>query len=213
MGVRKDIKLNAEKTVELVSSFAVPPANFPPIVIDGRSIAQVKAAKSLGLTICVDLKWDPYVHSMLSKANQRVFALCQLKRSDVELPERVNIFKSTICPIVEYACQAWHSSLTQKQREDIERVQKCALRIAFGPLDNGILLQLSGLPRLSQRRSDLCQKLYLAMKDPSHKLHHRILQRRTVTYKLRNLRTLPMPKTCTKRFAKSFTPWCIAKFN
>ena len=31
------MKLKAEKTVELLFSFVVPPANFPPIVIDGRS--------------------------------------------------------------------------------------------------------------------------------------------------------------------------------
>ena len=146
---------------------------------------------------------------MLSNATQRVFALCQLKRSDVEPRELVNVFKSTIRPILEYVCQAWHFSLTQKQSQDTERVQKRALRISFGSLDYGTLLQLSGLPRLSQRRCDLCDKLYLAMKDPSHKLHHHVPQKRTVSCELRDRRTLPMSETCTKRFAKNFIPWAL----
>ena len=108
----------------------------------------------------------------------------------MEPRELVKLFKSTIRFILKNTCETWHSSLTQKQSENIETSQDRALRLAFGPLDYGTLLRLSFLPRLSQRHSDLCERLYLAMKDPSHKVHHRIPQERTVNYELRNLRTL-----------------------
>ena len=152
-----DMKLNAEKTVELVFLFVVLPANFLPIVIDGWSIVLVILQSYLDQELlclidhrCGSQAWPPSTFNAQQSQATGV-RTCQLKRSDVEPWELVNIFKLSIHPILEYACQAWHCSLAQKQSlsEDIERVQKHALCITFWPLNYGTLLELSGLPRLS----------------------------------------------------------------
>ena len=43
--------------------------------------------------------------------------------SCIKKDQMVHIYRSTICPTVEYACQVWHSSLTKKLSEDLELVE------------------------------------------------------------------------------------------
>ena len=34
-----------------------------------------------------------------------------------------------ICSLVEYNCVVWHSSITDEEIDDLERIQKCSMRI------------------------------------------------------------------------------------
>ena len=141
------MKLSAHKTLELVFSSAKKPAQVRSVAINGRQIAQVTSAKLLGVTLSVDLKWDIHI---VVEADQRVFMLCQLKKGGVGAAGLIRIYESTIRPILEYACQVWHSALTVKLTKDPECVQKRALRIAsMGPGDHCQHLARPGLPRLT----------------------------------------------------------------
>ena len=167
-----DMKLNAQKTLELVLSPAKKPAQvinpvvingqhiaqvINPVVINGQHIAQVTSAKLLGVTLSVDLKWNTHIVNIVGKANQRVLMMCQLKKGSVSAAELIRIYISVIRPILEYTC---HSALTVKLSKDLARVQKRALRIVYGPGDYCQHLERSGLPRLSDRRSELCRVFY-----------------------------------------------------
>ena len=100
-----------------------------------------------------------YTHivNIVGKANQRVFMMCQLKKGSVSAAEMIRIYKSVIRPLLEYACQVWHSALTVKLTKDLDCMQKWALHIVYGPEDYCQHLARSGLPRLSDRRSELCR--------------------------------------------------------
>ena len=148
--------------------------------------------------------------NIVGKANQRVFMMCQLKKGSVSAAELIRIYKSIIRPILEYACQVWHSALTVKLTKDLEHVQKQALRIVYRPGDYCQHLARSGLPRLSNRRLELCRVFYTKMKNPHHGLDHLIPDSRVVHNDLRNPRTLPVPRARTDRFKNSFVPWCVA---
>ena len=54
-----------------------------------------------------------------------------LKRANVEIDDLVRIYTTVIRPILEYACQVWHTRLTTEQSHQIEQVQKRVLRILF----------------------------------------------------------------------------------
>ena len=59
---------------------------------------------------------------------------------------------------MEQSATDWHSSLTQENIDDLERVQKCAVRIMLGNKYNGYkdgLLKLD-IENLSERREELC---------------------------------------------------------
>ena len=94
------------------------------------------------------------------------------------------------------------------------RVQyKRGLRVAYGPGDGEQHLAVSGLTPMLQRRSQLCRKVYMDMKDPNRRLHHLIPENRSLHYDLQNPRLLPMPKLRTGRFGKGFLGWCIGDFD
>ena len=78
---QNDMKINSEKSKEIISSFAQD-GNFrstiPNIKIDRRDIAQVCHAKLLGVTISQDLTWNKYVGNIVKKAGKRLYMLYQL---------------------------------------------------------------------------------------------------------------------------------------
>ena len=60
--------------------------------------------------------------------------------------------------MMEYACVVWHSSITEEEITDIERVQKTALRIILREeyLDYNSALVMTGLDTLKDHRTQLC---------------------------------------------------------
>ena len=65
---------------------------------------------------------------------------------------------SFIRSLLEQSCTVWHSGLTQENTNDLERVQKCALKIilkdSFRNYENA--LNLLDLESLEERRDFLC---------------------------------------------------------
>ena len=75
--------------------------------------------------------------------------------------------------ILEQSATVWHSSLTQENSEDLERVQRSALKIIFNEKYVSYKRSLAqlGLETLSDRRETLC--LNFALKCTKHeKLSH-----------------------------------------
>jgi ABC-type transport system involved in cytochrome bd biosynthesis fused ATPase/permease subunit len=52
-----------------------------------------------------------------------------LKRSNADTKTLNVVYITVIKPILEYACQVWHFNIQNFLSEDIERIQKCALKI------------------------------------------------------------------------------------
>ena len=62
--------------------------------------------------------------------------------------------------ILEQSCVVWSSSLTKENSDDLERVQKAAVKVILGNnFENyeDALIKVN-LPKLSDRRSELCLK-------------------------------------------------------
>ena len=59
---------------------------------------------------------------------------------------------------LEYACTVWHSSLTNENRSDIERIQKCAFKIILGNyyISYENALEKLNMKTLNERREILC---------------------------------------------------------
>ena len=62
--------------------------------------------------------------------------------------------------MLEQSCVVWHSSLTEENKQDLERVQKSAVKIMLGNKykDYENALVLVDLENLSERRENLCSK-------------------------------------------------------
>ena len=83
--------------------------------------------------------------------------LYPFKLSDADM---TNIYILYIRSILEQSCQVWHFSITQEERNDLERVQKTACKIILSERysDYTSALEALNLETLNQRRYTLSLK-------------------------------------------------------
>ena len=167
----------------------------------------------MGVNISSNLSWNTHIDSISIKASQRTFILYRLKHSGLDPHEIIAVFMSIIRPLLEYACQVWHTCLTMEQSNKLESFQKRACRIAAPNLSYSEALTLFKLTRLSERREQLCNVYFQNMLQPTHKLHHLLPAPKTHRHNLRASSNLPVPRTRTERHKKSFYPTHSATFR
>jgi hypothetical protein len=136
-----------------------------------------------------------------------------LKRNGVLAADLLTIYCTFIRPVLEYAFQVWHTSLTSTLSDQIEHVQKRAIKIIFPHLSYTASLEHSRLSTLHERRENQCLSLYKSVLNHDNKLHE--LLRDPVYHKnhLRNPRKNPLFKCRTERFKNSFIPYCVKKWD
>ena len=115
----------------MVIDFAREKHEFLPLTINNVGIERVKSARILGLSIQDDLKWNEHVNHIVKKAGKRLYMLRLLKRSNADNSILILVYCTIIRPVLEYACQVWHFNITEYLSEDIEKLQKRALRIVL----------------------------------------------------------------------------------
>jgi hypothetical protein len=107
--------------------------------------------------------------------------------------------------ILEYASPVFHNGLTNYLSQDLEWVQKRALRIILPWVSYEDALQSTSLQRLSHRRDGLSDKLFEEIvTDDSHKLYNLLPPRHeTVNMALRSSHRFNVAFH-TNRFKNSF---------
>ena len=73
-------------------------------VINDTQIDVVSLAKTLGVNISSDRKWNHRIVGVDQKARERLFCLSQLKRAGLGPIELVQFYPTYIRPVTEYAC-------------------------------------------------------------------------------------------------------------
>ena len=128
--------------------------------MEGEVLPVLKKTKLLGTIICDDLKWDENTAFLVKKANTRLLLLRKASEYTNSTNDLKSIYISHIRSILEQSCAIWHSSLTEENITDLERVQKNACRIILGNLysDYNESLDRLQLENLSIRREKLSLK-------------------------------------------------------
>ena len=104
-----------------------------------------------------------------------------------------------------YSCQVFHNGLPEYLSEELEKIQRCALRIIFPDLGYQEALKECNLATLHQRRQWLMECLFNEIKDNSlHKLHGLLLPHNLSTVALRRKHAFNVPFCETKRLMNSF---------
>ena len=127
----------------------------------------------------------------------------QLKRAGIDRKSLIQFYCAGIRSFLEYACQAFHSSLPAYLCDQIERVQKRVSRILFPKVSYSKALEDSGLKKLFHRREELCSTLYkqIVESNRQHKLAGLLPARNdNERYNFRNRRMVSIPRVKTKRF-------------
>jgi len=102
------------------------------LIFNDEIIERVFVYKLLGVLIDTNLKWDNHIDSICSKASSRFHLLTQLKRNSATVKDMVHFYKTVIRSVLEYACPAWHSSLTVEQCFRIEFIQIRSFKLIYG---------------------------------------------------------------------------------
>ena len=205
------MRINASKTKELVINFSKAPQPIPPIQVDGVEIERVSSCTLLGIVISDSLTWNLHIEKIYKKANQRLFFILQLKRSKISPADMVKVYTSLVRPILEYACQLWHASLTVQQIHMLESIQERSLSMAYPALSYDSAMTQAKLTPLCDRREDLCKRLFNKAQDPTHKLFPLLPPERKVLHNTRTAYKYVLPKTKTDRYKNSFINHCLYK--
>ncbi len=125
------LHLHPAKCKELRIQFGKRECMVEPIIMNGQHLEIVKSAKILGMTFSDDLKWNKHIGIVVLKASKRLYLLKQLRRAGVEEKHLIGFYNACIRSILEYVCEVFHSNLPTYLSDDLERVQRRAMRLIF----------------------------------------------------------------------------------
>ena len=105
-------KLNSLKCKELRIDFRRE-SNLDTVSLkaNGNAFEIVKSAKILRVTVSNDLKCNDHVDNITAKASRRIYLLKQLKHAGIDRNTLIQFYCAGIGSFLEYACEAFHSSL------------------------------------------------------------------------------------------------------
>ena len=181
--------------------------------MNNQSLDPIRSSKLLGVSLSTDLKWSIHIDEVCARASKRLFALRTLKRNGVPLADLRSVYCYFIRPLLEYACPVWHSSLTCTLNNQLEDIQRRALRIIYPQMSYKDSVTQFGLPTLYDRRELLCESFYKNATRPDSKLFNLLPELAPSHYNLRKPRRLPLFKCRTKRLKNSFIPSSVAKWD
>jgi len=211
--VSNKMQLNANKTKEMVVEFRRKDLPTPLMTSEGVQIELVSHSKLLGVTVQSDLKWNEHICNITKKAATRLHFLIILKRSGYSQMELVAYYTAYVRSILEYAAVAFHPGLTAYQSDELEMVQTRALAIIYPGLSYTDALEMSNLLPLTERRIELCSKLFKEMQQENHKLHKLLPPTNKPAYNLRRVRKFSVNTKPSVRQSTEFVTYCVDNFN
>ena len=162
------MKINFSKTQLMVFNPCWSVDFVPQLSINSQDLSLVTEKRLLGLIVRNDLKWSSNTENIVRNASKRLWILRRLKYLGANKEVLLQVYTKQIRSVLEYSVPAWQGGITASEKTDLERVQKCAIRIILGyqySSYTGALLSL-GLENLESRRIKLC--LNFALKAEKH---------------------------------------------
>ena len=202
------MKLNSKKTKNQIFNFSKKHQFSTDIMIKGDVIETISETKLLGTTITSDLSWNRNTSKLVTESNKRMQFLHRAKKFTNNVADLKKIYMLQVRSKLEQSAAVWHSSLTKKNISDLERVQKCALRIILGDkyLNYQNALKVIKLDSLERRREELC--LRFAKQCLRHESLKDMFPRRANKHLMekRSGQKFTVKRALTERYRKSSIP-------
>ena len=125
---RKKMKLNTKKSCGMVFNFTNNYQFTSRLTLDGGPLKLVEETKLLGVILTNDLKWSKNTDFLIKRANARMEILRKLSSFNAPIKDMILTYFLYIRSILEQSSVIWHSTLTEEDNVNLERVQKNALR-------------------------------------------------------------------------------------
>ena len=197
--------INEKKTKNMIFNFTENYQFSTRLMLNNQIVETLESTKLLGTIISDDLHWDLNTKNIVKKANARMEILRRVASFGASDEDMKTIYFLYVRSLLEQSATVWHSSLTEENSADLERVQKSAVKIILGDRYRGYKKSLNKLDMdmLSERREQLCltfaQKCIKNPKTrhmfPENNKDHKMETRRPDKYKVQHANT--------ERFRKS----------
>ena len=130
-------------------------------MLNNTNIEIVERMKLLGTIINDKLTWSDNCDEIVSKVNKRMLLLKRMLHFGASIEEMVHLWILYCRSALEQSAVLWSNSLTQENKDDLERTQKCfaklVLRDKYKDNEYGYenALLILNLQTLEQRRNEL----------------------------------------------------------
>ena len=160
--------------------------------------------KLLGTIVTNKLSWDAKTNDVVKKTNARMQILHAISKFGAPINDMKEIYFSYIRSLLEQSCNVWHTSLTKENEENLERVQKSALKIILknNYYDYANACSKLDITDLKTRRQQLFERFTL--QNINHPLMKEyFIENNKNAYSLRNPEKFKVTQSKSERFRKS----------
>ena len=209
--------LNEKKTKIMVFNFTDHYKFTTRLALNEKNLEIVDEAKLLGVIITDDLKWDRNTEYLVKKAYARMELLRKVSEFTSSIDDKREIYILYIRSILEQSSAVWHSSLTNENADDLERVQKAAVRLIIGDkyenYEDGLIK--ANLESLKDRREGLCKKFALKCVKSDNSRVKNMFPKKEVNHSMifRNIEKYDVDFAKTGRLKDSSIPYMQRMLN
>ena len=151
--------INEKKTKTMIFNFTENYQFTTRLQLKNKNIDVINSTRLLGTILSNDLCWDLNTANIVKKANARMQLLHKVASFGTPMEELKIIYILFIRSILEQSATVWHSSLTEENKSNLERVQKSAIKVIlqekYKGYQNG--LALLDIEDLQSRRKYIVQ--------------------------------------------------------
>ena len=150
--------LNEEKCKYMVFNYTRKYQFSTRLFLNQKKLDEVDECRLLGVILTNDLSFEKNTEKIVKNAYSRMIMLRKLSEFCIPTEDMLNIYILYIRSAAEQSCVVWHSSLTEEEHTDLERIQKVALRIILQDLYESYenALRVTNLKTLRSRQKTLC---------------------------------------------------------
>ena len=123
------MKINEKKTKLMIFNETYNYQFSTRIYIKDILLDIIQETKLLGIVLTSNLDWKENTSMIIKKSYSRMEILRKLFKFNVPIADFLTIYIIYIRSYLEQSCVVWHASISEKNWNSLERVQKIALRI------------------------------------------------------------------------------------
>ena len=209
----KQMKLNVEKSKYMLINFTKKYQVNTRLNMEQELLQQVNQTRLLGLILRDDLSFKSNTEHITRNAFKRMTILHKLGKFSLPVEDLVNIYVLYIRSVLEQSSVVWNSSITKGEQLDIERVQRCALRVILKENYESYedALKLCNLDSLKARRNSL--SLSFAIKCTKNENTRDMFPLNNNVTNTRFCEKYEVTRSCTDRLANSAIPFMQRLLN
>ena len=126
---------------------------------DGGQIRSGPTMKVLGFHFSDRPTMHAHVQALQKRFRRQYWTLYHLRKAGFTNDELAKVYRTVILPLADYCQVIYHSMITDKQDQAIERLQARALKCIYGPYPSyAEMRKMAGVTTLRQRRIEATDK-------------------------------------------------------